>query len=157
VQWIDEHFGGKVRPVKVFPQPHFPLADNSITLCVGISVFTHIDASESGWLAEINRVLTNGGWAYLTILNEYTWERIRENPPHALVDDQSFLELCQPSKPMPAERLVFDYKPGTKYHCCNTFVSTDYVRRSWARWFEVVGIHPGGHNRHAVVVLRKRD
>jgi hypothetical protein len=157
VQWVSEHFGPKVRSAKVCPQPHFPLADRSVTLCVGISVFTHIDTHESGWLAEINRVLVDGGWAYLTIHSEDTWATMCEKPVEALVGDQQFLDLCRPGEPMPAERLVFDYKPGTRYHCCNTFVTTDYVRRIWARWFDVIGIHPGSHNRHAVVVLRKRD
>lgn len=157
VQWVDENFGPKVRSVKVFPQPHLPLPDCSITLCVGISVFTHIDSSESGWLSEVSRVLDRGGWAYFTILSEHTWPQMLDNPPPGLAEDQSFADLCRPGEPMPRERLVFDYKPGTKYHCCNTFVSTDYVRRSWARWFEIVGIHPGAHNRHTVVVLRKRD
>jgi SAM-dependent methyltransferase len=157
VQWVDENFGPKVRSVKVCPQPHFPLPDRSITLCVGISVFTHIDEHESGWLAEINRVLADGGWAYLTILSEDTWTKIRENPPKGLAEDQKFLALWRPGEPMPAERLVFDYKPGTKFHCCNTFVSTDYVRRSWGRWFEIAGIHLGLHNRHTVVVLHKRN
>jgi hypothetical protein len=155
VQWVDENFGPKVRSVKVCPQPHFPLADRSITLCMGISVFTHLDSHESGWLAEINRVLVDGGWAYLTIHSEHTWELMAERPVAALADDQEFLSIYRAGEPMPSERLVFNYMPGTRYHLCNTFVTTDYVRRSWARWFDIVGIYPGAHNRQTVVVLRK--
>ena len=55
--WCDQHFGPAVRGVKVSQQAHFPLADRSISLCVGLSVFTHIDSFESAWLAEIERVL----------------------------------------------------------------------------------------------------
>jgi SAM-dependent methyltransferase len=157
IQWADEHLGPKVRPVKVCPQPHFPLADRSINLCVGISVFTHIDEHESGWLAEINRVLVDGGWAYLTVHSEYTWRKMHEKPPASLANDGRFLSLGRENQSMPADRLVFDYMPGTKYHLCNTFVTTTYIRRAWARWFEIVGIHDGLHNRHTVVVLRKRS
>ena len=156
VQWVDENFGSKVRSVKVCPLPHFPLADRSITLCVGFSVFTHIDEHESGWLAEISRVLVDDGWAYLTVHSEHTWASIAERPVPSLANDEQIVSLCQPGRPMPAQRLIFDYKPGTKYHVCNTFVTSDYIRRSWGRWFEIVGIHPGGHHHQTVVVLRKR-
>ena len=73
VEWVEQHFGPSIRAVKVSPYPYFPLADGSVTLCVGLSVFTHIDSYESGWLAEIHRVLADGGYALLTIHSEETW------------------------------------------------------------------------------------
>jgi SAM-dependent methyltransferase len=154
VSWVDAHFGPKVRPVKVCPQPHFPLADSSMTCCVGMSVFTHIDACETGWLAEINRVLVDGGWAFLTIHCERAWARMRETPLGALVGDEKF-EALRASESMPEERMVFNYKPGTRYHCCNTFARPEYIRRSWGRWFEVVGIYDLTHHFQSAVVLRK--
>jgi SAM-dependent methyltransferase len=153
VQWLDEHFGANVRAVKVSPQPHFPLADGSITLCVGLSVFTHIDVWESGWLAEIHRVLAEGGFAYLTIHAERAWQSMREKPMPTLVDDPQFMQLRL--EPMP-ERIAFDCKPGTRYHVCQTFHSSAYIRRAWGRWFDVVGIYDKPNHFHSVVVLQKR-
>ncbi|RIK70000.1 MAG: hypothetical protein DCC67_20965 [Planctomycetota bacterium] len=155
VQWIDEHFGPKVRAVKVSSQPHFPLPDGSITLCVGLSVFTHIDVWESGWLAEIHRVLADGGWAYLTVHAERAWESMRDRPMPALMDNEQFMALRL--RPMPSERIVFDFKPGTVFHCCQTFLSSAYIRGAWGRWFDVVGIYDKPNHFHSAVVLRKAE
>jgi SAM-dependent methyltransferase len=157
VQWVGAHFGPKVRAVKVGSQPHFPLADASVTACLGFSVFTHISSFESGWLAEINRVLTDGGYAYLTVHSEHTWKNLPEHLVEMMSADPSFREIYNPQAPMPEERLVFESNPGTVRHCCNTFVSTDYVRRVWSRWLEIVDIRPLAHNGHTIVVLRKSN
>lgn len=154
VQWVSEHFTEKIRAVKVCPQPHFPLRDESISLCVGFSVFTHIDANESGWLAEIDRVLSPDGWAFLTIHAEQAWQYYGKNPGWGLQDDERFLSMCD--GPMPCDRLVFDYKPGTRFHCCQTFMTTDYIRRIWGRWFNVVGIYDSPNYAHSAVLMRKR-
>jgi SAM-dependent methyltransferase len=154
VLWVDEHFDRKVRPVKVEAQPHFPLADGSITLCIGFSVFTHLDATETGWLADVHRVLADGGRAYLTIHSEHTWQDMCGVLANAVAADPAYAEIVNAGGAMP-DRVAFDYKPGTQYHCCNTFMSLNYIRRSWGRWFEIEGLHPKAHNRQTVVVLRK--
>jgi hypothetical protein len=159
VMWCDEHFGPSIRAVKVGQYCHFPLADQSISLCVGFSVFTHLDAWESGWLAEIHRVLEKGAYAFLTIHSEHTWSVISKHKGllEKLEQVPSFVEMYQPDQAMPAERLVFHHRPGTPFHCCNTFVHTNYVRRVWGKWFEIAGIHPqGDHNFQTVVVLQKK-
>jgi SAM-dependent methyltransferase len=160
VLWCTEHFGPALRAVKVGATPHFPLADRSISLCVGLSVFTHIDSFETGWLAEINRALVDGGHAFLTIHSEHTWPLLhtRQWPLEAMRQDPKFTAQYLQGQPMPGERLVYDYQPGTIYHCCNTFLHTDYVRRSWGRWFDIVEIRPLAHfGFQTVVLLRKRS
>jgi SAM-dependent methyltransferase len=89
VDWVENHFGRSVRGVKVSPYPHFPLADDSITLCVALSVFTHIDAYESGWLAEISRVLAPGGHAVL------------DDPFRGLLGNLSSRPICSNAEPQP--------------------------------------------------------
>jgi hypothetical protein len=70
--------------------------------------------------------------------------------------DPRFIEIYDPASAMPEERMVFHFKPGTIYHCCNTFVHTNYVRRCWGKWFEVAAIQPNAHHGfQTVVVLRK--
>jgi SAM-dependent methyltransferase len=159
VLWCNEHFGPTVRAMRVSQYCHFPLADRSISLCVGLSVFTHIDDFETGWLAELHRVLDDGGFAFLTIHSEHTWPLLQDKPAllAMLQHDPAFVAAYDPTAPLPAERMVFHHRPDTIYHCCNTFVHTDYVRRVWSKWFEIVGIYPQAHHDfQTAVVLRKR-
>jgi SAM-dependent methyltransferase len=159
VHWVERHFGPQVRAVKVSPYPHFPLADGSMTLCVAFSVFTHINSYETGWLAEIHRTLAPGGYAVLTIHSEDTWS-VLSTRPHILKTlsrDPRFDPIYNAGGPMPAERMVFDYNPNSIEHNCNVFFSSEYIRRCWGKWFEVVEIRARAHHDfQTVVVLRKR-
>ena len=154
VLWCNEHFGPAVRAVKVSQYCHFPLGDESVSLCVGLSVFTHIDSYESGWIAEIHRVLRPGAYAYITICTEDTWLKLPTSGsmPH-MRDDPQFKDFYQAHRNLPAERVVIDHKPGTVFHCCNTFLHTDYVRRVWGKWFEVIDMC---HGWKTAVVLKRR-
>jgi len=158
VEWVERYFGPSVRGVKVSPYPFFPLADGSVTFCVGLSVFTHIDSYESGWLAEVHRVLAVGGYALLTIHSEQTWpvlptqaelfKRLQRNP--------GFSEAFRPGQSMPAGRHVFTSNPNSIEHNCNVFMDSSFVRRRWSRWFEVVDVvHRAHHDFQAAVILRK--
>lgn len=154
ILWCNEYFGPAVRAVKVSEYCHFPLADESVSLCVGFSVFTHIDTFESGWLAEINRVLQRGGYAYFTIGTEDTWLKLATSGSMANMRfDPEFAAFYQAHPTLPSERVVIDHKPGTMFHCCNTFVHTDYVRRVWGKWFDVVEMR---HGWKTGVALKKR-
>lgn len=158
VAWVDTHFGSNVRAVKVSPYPHFPLADESVALCVGMSVFTHIDSYETGWLAEIYRVLTPGGYAVLTIHSEHTWPLLGVRPDlqAKLSRDPQFQRIFHPDQPMPAERLAITYDTDTIELNCDTFFHSNYIRRCWGRWFEVLEIRPRAHHGfQTAVVLRK--
>ena len=167
IDWVNRYFGPSVRAVKVSPYPHFPLADKSVTLCVGYSVFTHIDTYESAWLAEIMRVLADGGHAVLTIHSEHCWPQSetawQQATPHermlldTLARSPGFADVYQPGDPMPFDRMAFDYTPNSIEHNCNVFMHTDYIRQVWGKWLEVVDILPRAHyGFQAVVVLRKR-
>jgi ubiquinone/menaquinone biosynthesis C-methylase UbiE len=156
ILWCNEYFGPAVRAVEVSQYCcHFPLPDNSVSLCVGLSVFTHIDRHESGWLAEMHRVLEPGGYAYVTIHSEDTWVRLPAlKSMTGMKLDPQFKALYQahPTN-LQAERLVFNYQPGTIYHYCNTFFHTDYIRRVWGKWFDVVNVCQGW--KKTEVVLKK--
>lgn len=159
VLWCGEHLGPSVRAVKVSEYCHFPLRDESVSLCVGLSVFTHIDRFETGWLAEIQRVLQPAAHAYLTIHSEDTWQRMSWMTGIAnMQKDPEFTAFYAANPKLPNERVVIDHQPGTRFHVCNTFVHSDYVRRVWGKWFDIVGIYPGiHHDWQTVVVLRKPD
>ncbi|MGA0533608.1 methyltransferase domain-containing protein [Hansschlegelia sp. KR7-227] len=50
--------------------PHLPFSDASLDFLTALSVFTHLDDTWTGWLAEIRRVLRIGGHALLTLNDE---------------------------------------------------------------------------------------
>lgn len=159
VEWVDDNFGPAIRAVKLSPYPHFPLADRSVTLCVGLSVFTHIDSYETGWLAEIHRVLADDGYAFLTVHCEHTWQLLSMHPwlLKLLQNDPEFAAAYAPPKPMPERRMSFAYNPDSIEHNCNVFMPTSYIRRRWRKWFDIVDIRYGAHHGfQTVVVLRKR-
>ena len=158
VEWVEQYFGQSVRGVKVSPYPYFPLADGSVTFCIGLSVFTHIDSYESGWLAEIHRVLADGGYALLTIHSEQTWPVLPTRPDlfRQLQLDSEFKEAFRPGQPMPPGRHVFTSNPNSIEYNCDVFVDADYIHQRWGRWFEVVDIaHRAHHDFQAAVILRK--
>lgn len=160
IEWVERYFGPSVRGVKVSPYPYFPLADNSVTLCVGFSVFTHIDAYETGWLAEIHRVLAPGGYALLTIHSEETWRVLPAQPAllKRLQEHPEFVEVYRPGQPMPAGRAVFTSNPNSIEHNCNVFMDTQYVEQRWSRWFEIVDLaHRAHHDFQAAAILRKQN
>jgi SAM-dependent methyltransferase len=158
VAWVEQYFGPSVRAVKVSPYPHFPIADNSFTLCVAFSVFTHIDSYESGWLAEIHRTLARGGYAAITIHSEHLWPRLDDRPGLLcnLRMDPKFDPIYQPGGAMPSERPVFAYRPNSLEYNCNVFFHTDYIRRCWGRWFEIIDIQPLAHDGFQTVVFMRK-
>jgi ubiquinone/menaquinone biosynthesis C-methylase UbiE len=158
VAWVEKYFGPSVRAVKVSPFPHLPIADSSITLCVAFSVFTHIDSYESGWLAEIHRTLARRGFAVLTIHSEHLWPRLADRPGLLcnLRMDPRFDQIHEAGCEMPSDRLVFAYRPNSIEYNCNVFFHTDYIRKCWGRWFEIIDIKPLAHDGfQTVVFLRK--
>jgi SAM-dependent methyltransferase len=160
VEWVEQHFGQSVRGVMVSPYPYFPLAYRSVSFCVALSVFTHIDSYESGWLAEIHRVLADGAYALLTIHSEETWPALTTHPSliKKLMRDPQFKEAYRLDEPMPAGRQVFAWNPNSIEHNCNVFMDSAYIHHRWSRWFEVVDIaHRAHHDFQAAVILRKKS
>jgi SAM-dependent methyltransferase len=158
VEFVERYFGPSVRAVKVSPYPYFPLADGSVSLCVGLSVFTHIDSYESGWLAEVHRVLADGAYALLTIHSEQTWNVLPAQGEllKRLLRDEAFKEAFRPGQPMPAGRHVYTSNPNSIEHNCNVFMDSNYIRQRWSRWFEIVDVaHRAHHDFQAAVLLRK--
>jgi hypothetical protein len=156
VEWVETYFPSTVRPVKISVYPHLPLEDRSITLCTAFSVFTHIDAYQSGWIAELHRVISNDGWAFVTIHSEDTWSLLPDIYVYqTLKDNDEFKRLFRPGGPMPSDFLVFDYNPDSIEYNCNVFAHSDYIRQRWGKWFDVVSIIPGAHAYQTAVILHK--
>jgi SAM-dependent methyltransferase len=158
VEWVEQHLGPSVRAIKVSPYPHFPFEDRSMSLCVGLSVFTHIDSYETGWLSEVHRVLEVGAYAVLTIHSEDTWPLLptRRDTFENLQRHPEFRNAFRLGTPMPGGRHVYVYNPNSTEYNCDVFMHSDYVRTRWGRLFEVVDVVPRAHHDYqAAVVLRK--
>ena len=156
VEWVERYFGNRAKAVKLSPYPHLPIADSSISLLIALSVFTHIDAYNSAWIAEINRVLSPNGYAYITIHSEHTWDLFPDTHVYqSLKDHDLFKKLFQPGKPMPQDFIVFDYNNDANDYNCNVFIHTKYINKKWSKWLTVLSVIPQGHGYQTVIVLRK--
>ena len=162
VEWIRQFLGPSLRMFQNTTFPSLPLEDNTFSLIYAFSVFTHIDAFELAWLAELRRILKKGGFAYLTIHSEHTWKTM--GPTRALYHDllamkEHILEYeVTPElfkKPMPSERTMFTWRNVSVNHAI-LFHSIDYIKNVWGRFFEIVDIVSEGHDYQDVVLLRKR-
>lgn len=131
--------------------PILPIEDRSIDLITAMSVFTHIDETETGWLMELRRILRPGGIAIITIHSEDTWQHM----PREL---RSVIERFSPelaaNSVLPPGRSVSNFRTDDPYRC-NTFHTTDFVRRQWGRYFEVCKFVPRASGAQTAVIMRK--
>ena len=161
IRWLYEHMPMHVRPVFNHCIPSLPIPDGAIDVITAFSVFTHIDTFEIHWLAELSRILSEGGICYLTVHNEDTWNSLAEdekNPDNRLVRsligiDPDVVEQLQ--HPMPGDRLVYRFADQGPYRA-QVFLSNRHLETVWGRFFSVEEIIPRHHQRQTVVVLKKR-
>lgn len=156
IDYVNDHFPVNTKTIKLSSYPHFMLADASVDLLYAFSVFTHIDAYELSWIAEIYRILKPGSYAYLTIHSEETWNLLPEAHLYkALSENREFRKLFREGQPMPHDRLVFEYNPESHDYNCNVFHHSRYIEAHWGKWFRIEKIIYQGHSYQTVVILRK--
>jgi SAM-dependent methyltransferase len=161
VEWIAEHLGDLVTPVHTTALPILPVRDSSFDLVLAYSVFTHIDALETSWLAEVRRVLRPGGMALLTIHTERSWELLRPGLGlyHALLElapniEEMAIDEDVLAAPLPSSRLSLSWPATADVYNSVVFHSRDYVTRRWSRLFDVVDIIDEASEYQAAVLLR---
>ena len=161
IRWLYEHMPMTVKPIFNHCIPTLPIPDASVDVITAFSVFTHIDTFEIHWIAELSRILSDGGFCYLTVHNEDTWEALGdqiENKLNRLV--QSMIEIDsnvieQLKGPLPGDRLVYRFSQNGPYRA-QVFLSNKHLERVWGRFFKIEKIIPRHHQRQTVVVLSKR-
>jgi SAM-dependent methyltransferase len=128
--------------------PHLPFEDNTFRLIYGISVFTHLEFLIDQWLMEMRRILQPGGVAVFTVHDEASLQYFREKGlPPAM---KGRLDLD--------EALHHDAWILTGESWANglPFFRSDYIRREWSTYLEVVEIRPAFIDYgQSAVVLRK--
>ena len=149
--------------IKIFQNtilPQIPLESNSIDIACAFSVFTHIDDLDLAWLCEIRRALKKGGFFYVTIHSDDTWNSLRP-------DDQIYKSLMAMAPhihgykitedflagPLPQDKTVFSWRANN--YNTNVFHKKDYIRREWGRFFKVHEIIRNGSQYQDVVVMQK--
>jgi SAM-dependent methyltransferase len=140
---------GEFQDVPLHPPTR--LAPASFDLLIGISVFSHLaEPHQLEWLNELNRIARPGAFLLMSVLGETTacqmrldavrWEEWRKTGIFSLqnIDLQGYIDDA-------------DYY-------CNTYMTNDYVRRTWSNYFQVVDIIPAYiGNQQDLVILRKPE
>lgn len=160
VRWLAEHMPGHVRPIGNHALPALPLRDASVDVLTAFSVFTHIDVFELHWLAELARVLRDGGLAYVTVHDESTWDMLNTDHPLAGRQRQRLKDADadlanRVGGPLPPGRSVARFTERGPYRA-QAFHSSSYIEQVWGRYFEIAEVLPLHHNLQTVLCLRPR-
>ncbi|WP_296597194.1 bifunctional 2-polyprenyl-6-hydroxyphenol methylase/3-demethylubiquinol 3-O-methyltransferase UbiG [Phenylobacterium sp.] len=114
------------------PAPPLPYDDGAFDLVYSLSTFTHMPADlQFAWLDELRRVLKRGRLLITTIMNPFAYDL--PAPLKAAAAKDGFVYWGDAPE---TEGLPSFYRLAYHTH--------DYVRRAWARGFEVLAI--GGHD-----------
>jgi ubiquinone/menaquinone biosynthesis C-methylase UbiE len=153
VAWAKENLSPPFHFVTGSAYPHLPFEDRKFKFIYAFSVFTHIEHLQDMWLMELNRVMDRGGIGVFSVHNEYTLDLMRHDdagkslrrwlPAGLEVDEIARHEVTIVSRK--------EWEPTL------TFFSSDWIRREWGRYFEVLEIRaaPAG-SKQPSAVLRKR-
>jgi SAM-dependent methyltransferase len=157
INWLNTFGPETILAFQNVPVPHFPLPSAYFDVGLALSVFTHIDEGELHWLLELRRIVKPGGWLYLTIHDEYTWDAVKNEEWlfNSLVRGQLNKEALWHdfSQPLTEDRVVINYSSDGPYNC-NVFFSQDYIRRKWSPFFQTLEFRPFDHNHQTVVIMK---
>jgi len=161
IRWLYEFMPHTIKPIFNHCIPALPIRDNSVDIISAFSVFTHIDTFETSWLAELRRILSDDGIAYITVHNEDTWAAIRESiddKSNRLVQsiikiDPSFRETLMGD--MPDTKSVYRFTQSGPYRA-QVFHSNNFLKQVWGRFFTIEEILPLHHARQTVLILRNK-
>jgi SAM-dependent methyltransferase len=151
VNWNLLHFSPHVKALSNTSSPTLPLPDGYFDLVTAYSVFTHIDAPELQWLAELRRILKVGGLAFLTIHDEHTW-RAEPSWWERFTDEEGRPLGAEP----PAWKAVSSWREDDPYNC-NVFHGREYIERVWGSLFEIVEVTPRAVGAQAAVLCRRPE
>jgi SAM-dependent methyltransferase len=130
-----------LRPPTQLPEARFDLA-------FGVSVFTHLsEPDQFAWLAELRRVVRPGGLALMTFHGEASvvWSGLTAER-YARLRGRGFCEQANP---------LYDADLGEPGYYKDVFHTREYVRREWAKFFDVLAILPCYVAHQDLVVMRR--
>jgi SAM-dependent methyltransferase len=149
IAWCKQNFSPPFKFVTCTAYPHLPFPDNYFSFIYGISIFTHLYHLIDTWLLEFRRILAPGAHAIFTIHDQHTLQYFHEVPE----DRPDWLQPHEASAGMTGDVMVFGNGDWDRIF---TLFHTDWVRREWGQYFEVVSIEPRAEAYQTAVVLQKR-
>ena len=151
VDWCNEHLRGRFFASRL--SPPLPFESGSFDLIYGISVFTHMrEPMQMRWLEELSRVSAPGCLLMMTIHGETAIDFSRLPPAeYSRVRD----DVRRAGIVVSGVNTQLDGHADHAGEYVNVYHSSEYVRRTWGRFFEVMHMVPGYILHHDLVVLRK--
>jgi 2-polyprenyl-3-methyl-5-hydroxy-6-metoxy-1,4-benzoquinol methylase len=135
--------------------PPLPFEDETFDLIIGLSVFTHLtEADQFAWLEEHRRILKQGGILAATV---HGTTSLKCGGLRKLVNDYRALEVQGICDSRIANKFKDLLKDRPTYYR-QTRHRPDYVRHQWGRYFDIVGVEPGGAaGQQDLVIAAKRS
>lgn len=156
IDWINFNLDNGIIAFQNTSIPYIQLPDSSVDLISAYSVFTHIEAFETAWLMELNRIIKPNGLAWITIHSDKTWMEIDDSWPlfNALKNHPDYKKI-EDKTIMSGDRLVFRWHNDSSYSS-NVFYSFDYIKSVWGRIFEIVEIKRRFPEYQDVIILKPK-
>ncbi len=145
VDWMRRHLCPPLHAFHSGEAPPLDQPDASFDLVWALSVFYQITDQWSAWLAEIHRVLGDGG----LFLATFKGEGVSQSPAfEPWIEDCVGMNLVAPGRGWDRGRAMVQHSPW-------------WITDHWGRGFDVVSMHPFGFARlgrkgEGWVLLRKR-
>ncbi len=151
ISWCKQNLSPPFKFMTCTAYPHLPFADGMFTLVYAGSVFTHILHLMDMWIMEFRRILKPGGLALFTIHDEHTWQYLASHEEQRRFVDPRRLENFSGTL---AHELSF-LSAGGDWSTVVSFVRSDWIRREWGQYLEVVSLEPRSESYQTTVVLRR--
>lgn len=151
MSWCKENLSPPFKFLTCTAFPYLPFEDGKFTFVYAQSVFTHILHLMDMWLMEFRRIMAPGGYALFTVHDEHTWQYLSENEPERhIIDSAGSADFSGQFE----HELGFLQAGGNWAHVVS-FLKTDWIKREWGQYFDVVSFEPLSPRYQTTVVLRK--
>ncbi|OIP73042.1 MAG: hypothetical protein AUK43_01495 [Oscillatoriales cyanobacterium CG2_30_40_61] len=138
--------------------PHLPFEDRYFDLIYAGSVFTHIDDLADAWLLELRRILKPGGLAFITIQEQYIFDKIKEFPELWLSNNNVWLpEQKQACIQNYFEYINQDFSMFTLGRDTRSLVFYDVnsFREKWKTFFQVLAVKQEAYYWQTGILLKR--
>ena len=151
ISWCKRNLSPPFKFMMCTAFPYLPFEDNMFTLVYAGSVFTHILHLMDAWVMEFRRILKPGGLALFTVHDEHTWAYLStRETQRRIVDPDSLADFGGM-----LDHEVSFLRAGGDWSHVVSFLRSDWIKREWGQYLEVVSMEPRSESYQTTVVLRK--